>query len=47
MRLALEEEHIPKLREYIKTEIAVQFRQKVVYFFNGREVEFIENADIV
>ena len=43
--VALEEEEIPELREYLKTEIAVNFRQKVIYFFNGREVEFVENSE--
>ena len=42
--IALEEEKIPELREYLKT-VAVAFRQKVIYFFNGKEVEFIENPE--
>jgi len=43
-RIALKEENIPELREYLKT-VAVEFRQKVIYFFNGKEVEFIENPE--
>lgn len=43
--LALEEDQIPKLIEYLKTEVAVNFRQKVIYFFNGKEVEFIKSAE--
>ena len=42
--IALEEEKIPELREYLK-KVAVEFRQKVVYFFNGKEVEFIGNPE--
>lgn len=42
--IALEEERIPELREYLK-KVAVIFGQKVIYFFNGREVEFVESAE--
>ena len=44
--VALEEEQVPELRQYLKTEVAVNFRQKVIYFFNGREVEFVKSAEI-
>ena len=44
--IALEEEQIPRLRQYLKTQVSVNFRQKVIYFFNGREVEFIKSAEI-
>ncbi len=44
--VALEEEQIPKLREYLKTEVAVKFRQKVIYFFNGKEVELVKSAEV-
>jgi len=43
--IALEEERIPELREYLRKRVAVIFRQKVIYFFNGREVEFVESAE--
>lgn len=43
--VALEEERIPELREYLRKRVAVIFRQKVIYFFNGREVEFVESAE--
>lgn len=43
--VALEEERIPELREYLRTRVAVIFGQKVIYFFNGREVEFVESAE--
>ena len=42
--VALDEERILELRRYIKEAIAVDFKQKVIYFFNGKEVEFIESA---
>lgn len=43
-RIALSEEKIPELREYLKN-MAIEFRQNIIYFFNGKEVEFIENPD--
>lgn len=44
--VALEEEQIPELRRYLEEKVAVNFRQKVIYFFNGREVEFVKSAEI-
>lgn len=42
--VALDEEQITELREYLKT-VATQFRQKVIYFYNGVEVEFVKNPE--
>jgi len=39
--VALEEEQVPELRRYLKEKVAVNFRQKVIYFFSGREVELV------
>ena len=44
--LAVEEDQINKLRRYLKERVAVEFKQKVIYFFNGFEVEFVKSADI-
>ena len=44
--VALQEERVPGLRQYLKMKVAVNFRQKVIYFFNGREVEFVESTEI-
>ena len=44
--VALEKDRIPELREYLKKVVAPIFRQKVIYFYNGREVEFIKGAKI-
>jgi len=44
--VALEEECVAELRQYLKRKVAVNFRQKVIYFFNGREVEFVKTAEI-
>lgn len=44
--VALGEERIHELKQYLKESVAVNFRQKVIYFFNGREVEFIKSAEI-
>ena len=43
-RIALREEMIPELREYLKT-VAIEFKQKVIYFYNGKEVEYIYNPE--
>jgi hypothetical protein len=43
--VAIEEEVIPKLRKYLSEKVAVRFRQKVIYFFNGKEVDFIESIE--
>jgi hypothetical protein len=44
--VALEEDRIPELREYIRKVVAPSFGQKYIYFYNGRDVEFIEGAKI-
>jgi len=44
--IALEEEQASRLRQYLETEVAVNFKQKVIYFFNGREVEFVKSAEM-
>lgn len=44
--IALEEEQVSRLRQYLETEVAVNFKQKVIYFFNGREVEFVKSAEM-
>ncbi|MBI4288729.1 MAG: hypothetical protein HY671_09915 [Chloroflexi bacterium] len=43
--VALEAAKLPELREYLKS-VAAEFRQKVIYFFNGTEVEFVRNVEI-
>ena len=43
-RIALREEVIPELREYLKT-VAIEFKQKVIYFYSGKEVEYIYNPE--
>lgn len=40
--IALEKEKIHELRQYLGENVAVIFRQKVIYFFNGMEVELIK-----
>jgi len=42
--VALEKSRIPELREYLKKVVAPNFGQKVIYFYNGREVEYIKGA---
>ena len=44
--LAVEEERIPDLRQYLKEHVAVLFRQKVIYLFNGREVELLTSIEM-
>ena len=44
--VALEKEQVPRLRQYLKMEVAVNFKQKVIYFFNGMEVEFVKSAEM-
>jgi len=43
--VAVDEEVVPKLREYLKEKVATSFRQKVIYFSARGEVEFIESAE--
>lgn len=43
--VALEEKKIPELRRYLKEQVAVLFRQKFIYFFNGKDVEFLKNDE--
>jgi hypothetical protein len=44
--VALRKDRIPELRDYLRKVVAPYFRQKVIYFYNGREVEFIEGAKV-
>ncbi|MBI2909293.1 MAG: hypothetical protein HYX92_16735 [Chloroflexi bacterium] len=43
--IALDEMDVPALRRYLAENIAMRFRQRVIYFFNGRTVEFVEAAE--
>ncbi len=44
-RLALEEERIPALRTWLSEVVAPLFVQKIIYFYNGKTVEFLKNSE--
>ena len=43
-RLALDEEKIPALRTWLSEVVAPLFVQKIIYFHNGKTVEFLKNT---
>lgn len=45
--VAIEEDRVSDLRQYLSEEVAVQFKQKLIYFYNGSEVEFLESDEIL